>query len=208
MYASNGAALAHCQPLGSAERSRAGPFLHGAAGAVRGLLHRLLEADQRPPGPPDLGHPEGAHREPRRHGATCARPTRSTCRWSTSTTSRKAATRRAKTCRRWSQAIRFVRRLTAPLIASGLIAEELMPGAAVQSDAAARRLRARHRLGPPRVVLLRRSAHADEGGVLDSDFSRPRRAAACAWSMLRCFRASPASSSPAPSTCSPRRRPT
>ena len=34
------------------------------------------------------------------------------------------------------QAIRFVRRLTAPLLASGLIAEECLPGPAVQSDEA------------------------------------------------------------------------
>jgi choline dehydrogenase-like flavoprotein len=68
------------------------------------------------------------------------------------------------------QAIRFVRRMTAPLLAKGWIAEELAPGAAVQSDEAladyVRNTAWGHHascscpIGPP-----------EKGGVLDSAFA-------------------------------------
>ena len=61
--------------------------------------------------------------------------------------------------------------MTAPLKRGGLIAEEELPRAPQStSDDAARRLRARHRLGPPRIVLLRDRAPTTRDGVLDSDF--------------------------------------
>ena len=68
------------------------------------------------PDQPDLGRAQGPHRATAPARCACARPTRATCRWSTSTTSRKAATRGGEDLRAVVQAIRFVRRLTAPLI--------------------------------------------------------------------------------------------
>ena len=60
-----------------ARAARARPVLHGAAGAVRGLLPGLFARHRRAPRLPDLGHPQGAHRQPRRRGhAALGRPAR------------------------------------------------------------------------------------------------------------------------------------
>ena len=155
MYASNGAALALVAPLAS-RAGRARPLLHGVAGALRRLSAGFFRADRRPGRVPDLGHPQGAHRKPRRQRAPALAPTRST-RPTGQLPLLRGRQRRAPppTWPAVVAGVRFVRKLTAPLIASGLIAEELAPGAAVASDAQHRRLRARHRLGPPRVGLVR-----------------------------------------------------
>jgi choline dehydrogenase-like flavoprotein len=68
------------------------------------------------------------------------------------------------------QAIRFVRRLTAPLLASGLIAEECAPGPTVQTDAAladyVRSTAWGHHASCSCAIGL-----AAQGGVLDSGFA-------------------------------------
>ena len=93
---------------------------------------------------------------------------------STSTTSTKAATPAAATCRRSSTASASCA-LTAALMQRGLIAEEELPGAAVADRRGARRLRARQRLGPSRLVLLPdRRARARRRAR--RDFARARHA--------------------------------
>ena len=87
------------------------------------------------------------------------------------------------------EAIQFVRRLTLPLIDRGVIAEELSPGRDVSQRRRIGGVRARHRLGPPRVVLL--SHWTAEMPAACSTAPSPCTArAACAWWTLRCFRAS------------------
>ena len=103
--------------------------------------------------------------------------------------------------------VRFVRKLTAPLIASGLIAEEIAPGAAVTSDAATRRLSFATRRGATtRRARARSAPTATPAPCSTAPFASAARRA-CASSTRRCSRASPDSSSPAPSTWSPRRPP-
>ena len=89
---------------------------------------------------------------------------------STSATSRKAATRQGEDLDSVVAGIKLVRRINAELRQAGLIADEERPGEHVQSDARAARLRPRPRLGPPRVLLVRRSGRGSGGGVLTSDF--------------------------------------
>jgi choline dehydrogenase-like flavoprotein len=66
--------------------------------------------------------------------------------------------------------VRFVRSLTAPLIASGLIAEELMPGAAVASDAAIADYVRDTAWGHHASGTCAIGADGDAGAVLDSAF--------------------------------------
>ena len=68
------------------------------------------------------------------------------------------------------QAIRFVRRLTAPLLANGLIAEECTPGSAVQSDEALADYVRDTAWGHHASCSCPIGAVA-EGGVLDSSFA-------------------------------------
>ncbi len=68
------------------------------------------------------------------------------------------------------QAIRFVRRLTAPLIASGMIAEECAPGPDVESDAALADYVRNTAWGHHASCSCPIGA-VSEGGVLDSAFS-------------------------------------
>ncbi len=68
------------------------------------------------------------------------------------------------------QAIRFVRRLTAPLLASGLIAEECLPGPAVQSDEALADY-VRDTAWGHHASCSCPIGEVAEGGVLDSRFA-------------------------------------
>ena len=111
--------------------------------------------------------------------------------------------------RRWSSGIRFVRQHdpTAPA-SEGLIAEEELPGAARRERRGAARVRPRPTPGatmPPARCAI---GAARRGRRADQRLPGARRRRACAWSTPRCSRASPASSSPAPSTWSARRPPT
>ncbi|MGH8796737.1 MAG: GMC family oxidoreductase, partial [Caldimonas sp.] len=67
-------------------------------------------------------------------------------------------------------AVRFVRRLTAPLIASGVIAEELAPGVAVESDAAIADYVRSTAWGHHAAGSCAIGADNDAGAVLDSAF--------------------------------------
>ena len=67
-------------------------------------------------------------------------------------------------------AVRFVRRLTAPLIASGVIAEELAPGVAVESDAAIADYVRNTAWGHHAAGSCAIGANGDAGAVLDSAF--------------------------------------
>jgi choline dehydrogenase-like flavoprotein len=67
------------------------------------------------------------------------------------------------------QAIRFLRRLTAPLIARGVIAEECAPGPDVQSDAALADY-VRHTAWGHHASCSCPIGAAGDGGVLDSAF--------------------------------------
>jgi choline dehydrogenase-like flavoprotein len=68
------------------------------------------------------------------------------------------------------QAIRYVRRLTAPLIASGMISEETAPGPSVQTDEALARYVRDTAWGHHASCSCAIGA-ADAGGVLDSHFA-------------------------------------
>ncbi len=98
-------------------------------------------------------------------------------------------------------AVRFVRRMVAPLFDAGVIVDEMLPGAGVRDDddAAIRAFVRDHAWGHHASCSCAIGA-AEAGGVVDSAFRGPRHDAAFASSTRRCSRASPASSSRAPCT--------
>ncbi|UGA39618.1 GMC family oxidoreductase [Chromobacterium haemolyticum] len=91
------------------------------------------------------------------------------------------------------EGIKFVRSLTADLKKQNLIAEEELPGEAVQSDDELRQFVRDNAWGHHASCSCAIGAR-EAGGVLDSRF-RVHGVTACAWWTPRCFRASPASSS-------------
>jgi len=104
------------------------------------------------------------------------------------------------------QTIAFVRRLCAPLIEQGVIAEEILPGPACRASRRCATMCAT----PPGAITRRVRARSGRRptAACSAATSRCTARAGCASSTPRYSRASRASSSRARSTSSPRRRPT
>ena len=197
MYASNGAALGVVRRSEPAARARAGHLLHGAAGALRRLFpaaspNWIRDHHDRLTWAVLKAHTQ----QPRGHACACARADPRDTPLINFHYFEEGSDGAGEDLKAVVEAIRFVRRLTAPLLASGVIAEELAPGADVAERRGAGRLRAQHRLGPPRLVLLpdrRRRARA----ACWTARSRCTARGGCASSMRPSSRASRDSSSPA-----------
>ena len=154
MYASNGAALALRAGRSRAEQPEPDLFCMALLARFEGYFPGYSKLIGEHARLPDLGRAEGAHRQPRRHGDGCARPTRATRRSSTSAISRKAATRRRGPRGRGRR-----RPLRAP--PDGAADRERtdrrgeLPGAARRRATRSSPTTCATRLGPPRLLHLR-----------------------------------------------------
>ena len=172
-YTTNGGLLA-VVAKSRARARRAGPVPVRAARRVPRLLPRLRRGPRAAPRPPDLGDPQGAHRQPRRHGAVAVGRSDRDAPRSASTTSRRVRTPPGTTSTRWSPG--SASPAASPAGSSKLGATELLPGPAVDTDEASQDYVRANAWGHHACGTCAIGPDGDPGGGAGQPVPRARRA--------------------------------